>query len=147
MKQTILIITILLTTTFLFAQSDTIPEPFFDSRTHFSGKKGKWNFSGQRLYKDSVLFYSDVYGSVYEDSTVYYLEKTWFYPNGQKKRYIYVDFKKSRRARIIDKSFSESGELTEDVSKKAKRLPEQNDPTKVEWLEKKQITVPNKTYT
>ena len=137
MKRITLLITTLFTTTFLFAQSDTLPEPAFDSRTHFSGKKGKWNFSGQRLYKDSLLFYSDVYGSVFEDSTVYYLERTWFYPNGQKKRYIYVDFKKPRRARIIDKTFSESGELTESVLLKAKRLPEQNDPTKVEWPEKK----------
>lgn len=137
MKQTALLIATIFTTTLLFAQSGTLPEPTFDNRTHFSGKKGKWNYSGQRLYKDGLLYYSDVYGSVFEDSTVYYLEKTWFYPNGEKKRYIFVDFKKPRRARIIDKSFSELGEVTEHILKKANRLPQQNDPIKVEWHEKK----------
>jgi hypothetical protein len=137
MKHTALLIATIFTTTFLFGQSDILADPTFDSRTHISGKKGKWNYSGQQLYKDGILFYSDVYGLVFEDSTVYYLERTWFYPNGEKKRYIYVDFKKSRRARIIDKTFSESGEVTEHILKKAKRLPQQNDPTKVEWSKNK----------
>lgn len=45
--------------------------------------------------------------------------------------------KKPRRARIIEKTFSESGEVTGHFLKKAKRLPQQNDPTTLEWLEKK----------
>lgn len=129
--------------TSLLAQSDTLPEFPYDIREHFSGKKGKWNFSGERLYKDSSIYYFSVYGSVFGDTCVYYLEKKWYYPNGDIKRHIYVDFKNRRRAKIVDKSYSEKGELVNDLLLKARRKPEQNNPKKVDWGEKNETTVPN----
>ena len=101
---------------------------------HYSGKKGKWNFSGEKNYDaDSALYYHSEVGSVFGDSCVHYYERTWFYPNGNKRRYIYVDFKKRKKASITDISYSEDGEITDNIFMKAKRQPEQNNPLKIDW--------------
>ena len=118
------------------SQSDTLVELSFDYREHFSGHKGKWNFSGQRLFKDSLMYYSDVYGSVFGDSTIYYFERKWFNQNGTLRRYVFVNFKKPKRAKLIDKTYSNSGELIEKSFMKAKRVPVQINPEKLDWTEK-----------
>ena len=82
------------------------------------------------------MYYSDVYGSVFGDSTIYYFERKWFNQNGTLRRYVFVNFKKPKRAKLIYKTYSNSGELIEKSFRKAKRVPIQINPEKLDWTEK-----------
>ncbi|PWH85648.1 hypothetical protein [Brumimicrobium oceani] len=116
-----------------FSQSDTLSDTSFDYREHFSGQKGKWSFTGERLYKDSLLIYSSVYESKSGDTSVYKWERKWYYENEKLKRHIIVNFKKRKRARIIDKTYSEKGKLIDEIEKKASRKPEETNPENLNW--------------
>lgn len=116
-----------------FSQADTIIDFSFDYREHFSGKKGKWSFSGERLFKDSLMYYSSFYESLENDNYVYYFERKWYHFNGELERHIIVNFKKRNRARIIDKSYSQDGNLIEKKDKKVHRDPEETNPEKINW--------------
>lgn len=81
------------------------------------------------------MYYTSMYGSNFKDTCVYFYERKWYYSNGSIKRHIYVDFRKRKRAEIIDKLYSENGEISEVIIKKAHRQAEETDPTMVKWDE------------
>ena len=103
------------------------------SRIHFSGSQGKWRTNGHIFYKDSIKTFETNYGAQHKDSNVYFIEKIWYHENGFTKRHLLLDYKKRRKAQIIDKEYDVHGNLVKKVMKKAKRKPEQKTYDELEW--------------
>lgn len=101
---------------------------------HYSGYNGKWSISGREIRRsDSTLKFSSVYGYLDKKSCVFYSETKWFYENGMLKHHILYDFKRRKKAQIVDKEYSYSGDLVKTIIKTAQRKPKQTKVAEIEW--------------
>ena len=109
-----------------------------DTRMHFSGHKGPWSMSGVTYTNpEGVLLKKSVYYGKHEDSTVFYSTKEFFDENGNKTRYILVDFKKKNKAKIVDIAYQANGKIKTKMVKSASRKPSELDPAELDWQVRK----------
>jgi len=123
-----LTLTLSLVFIYLLSNAQSVGLTTVDStyRIHFTSEKGKWSIGGHKTYNhDSVLQLEFERGYSPKDESVFYEDRTWYFPNGDVARTVSVDFRKRRKARIVDKQYIVGGKLSRSVTKKSKRRPEQ----------------------
>lgn len=89
---------------------------------HYSGSHGKWRISGREIRSpDSTIEFTSAYHRMDGDSSRFYSEEKWFYENGMLKQLVIVNFRKRKKAVVLEKQYNSFGKLTSKKKRKTRR--------------------------